>query len=81
MLQVCLSGFCICFTHKLQVFYLDVAYVLIWFQVFFCKCFICLLLYIASVASRCFKSRSAVARVAMAIRACFKCFIFFRRML
>jgi hypothetical protein len=28
MLQVCLSKYCICFTHMLQVFYLDVAYVL-----------------------------------------------------
>jgi hypothetical protein len=27
MLQVCLSGCCICFTHMLQVFYMDVAYV------------------------------------------------------
>ena len=26
MLQVCLSGYCICFTHMLQVFYLNVAY-------------------------------------------------------
>jgi hypothetical protein len=31
MLQMCLSGCCICFTHTLQVFYLDVAYV--------CNCF------------------------------------------
>jgi hypothetical protein len=31
MLQVCLSGCCICFTRILQVFYLDVAYV--------CNCF------------------------------------------
>ena len=39
MLQVCLSGCCICFTHMLQLFYLDVAYVLQWvsrvFHVFF----------------------------------------------
>jgi hypothetical protein len=28
MLQVCLFEYCICFTHMLQVFYLDVAYVL-----------------------------------------------------
>jgi hypothetical protein len=27
MLQVCLPGFCICFTQMLQVFYLDVAYI------------------------------------------------------
>jgi hypothetical protein len=43
-LQVCLSRCCICFTHMLQVFYLNVAYVLQWFfkcfiHVFFCKCF------------------------------------------
>ena len=30
-LQVCLLVCCICFTHMLQVFYLDVAYVLQWF--------------------------------------------------
>jgi uncharacterized membrane protein YgcG len=35
MLQVCLSRCCICFTHLLQVFYLDIAYIL---QLFF-KCF------------------------------------------
>ena len=35
MLQVCSFGCCTCFTHMLQVFYLDVAYVLQWFQVFF----------------------------------------------
>ena len=28
MLQMCLFGCCICFTHILQVFYLDVLYVL-----------------------------------------------------
>jgi hypothetical protein len=28
MLQACLIGCCICFTHILQLFYLDVAYVL-----------------------------------------------------
>jgi hypothetical protein len=27
MLQVCLSGGCICYTHILQVFYLEVTYV------------------------------------------------------
>ena len=32
MLQVCLSECCICFTHMLQVFCLDVAYVLQWFS-------------------------------------------------
>ena len=35
MLQVCLFGCCLCFTHMLHVFYLNVAYVLQWFQVFF----------------------------------------------
>jgi hypothetical protein len=50
---------CICFTHMLQVFYLVVAYVCNGFQVFFSvfasvsdvyfKCFICLVLYDASV--------------------------------
>jgi hypothetical protein len=34
MLQVCLYKCCICFTHMLQVFYLDVAYLLQWFEVF-----------------------------------------------
>jgi hypothetical protein len=68
MLQVCLSRCCICFTYMLQVFYMDVAYVCNGFQVFSyvfaivsdtCfKCFICLQMYVASVASRCFKSRS-----------------------
>jgi hypothetical protein len=70
MLQVCLSGSCICFTHMLQMFYLDVAYVWKGFKcfsgVFACasdacfKCFICLQTYVASVACRRFKSRSRV---------------------
>ena len=34
MLQMCLSGCCICFTHILHVFYLDVAYICKGFQVF-----------------------------------------------
>jgi hypothetical protein len=62
MLQVRLFECCICFTHMLQVFYLDVAYVLQWFSSYYFKCFfasvlyacfkcfICLLLYVASVA-------------------------------
>jgi hypothetical protein len=72
MLQVCLFGCCIRFTHILQVFYLDVVYVL---QCLFkcfpgafarvseaCfKCFICLQTYVANVASWYFKSRSGVA--------------------
>jgi hypothetical protein len=36
--KVCLSGCCICFTHMLQVFYLDVTCVCNDFQTFF-KCF------------------------------------------
>jgi hypothetical protein len=42
MLQVYLFGSCICFTHTLQVFYLDAAYFFNEFlSVFrcFCKCF------------------------------------------
>jgi hypothetical protein len=35
MLQVCLSKCCICFTHRLEVFYVDVAYVCNGFHVFF----------------------------------------------
>jgi hypothetical protein len=60
-----------CFMRMLQVFHLDVAYVCNGFQVFLdifasvsdvCfKCSICLLLYVATVAYRCFKSRSGVA--------------------
>jgi hypothetical protein len=46
MLQVCLSGCCICFAHVLHVSRLDVAYVLQWFfQVFlsvFYNCFKCI---------------------------------------
>ena len=59
------------FRRMLQVFYLDVAYVCNGFKCFSCifasvsyacfKCFICLQIYIASVASGCFKSRSDVA--------------------
>ena len=53
------------FTHMLQVFYPYIAYVCNGFQVFSgvlearFKHFICLLLYIASVIYRCFKSRSS----------------------
>jgi hypothetical protein len=70
MLQVGLSECCICFTHTLQLFYLDVVYVCNGFQVFLgvfvsisevCfKCFICLQTHVASVTFRCFKSRSNV---------------------
>jgi len=34
LLQVCLTGCCIRYTHMLQVFYLDIAYVCNVFQVF-----------------------------------------------
>ena len=70
MLQVCLFECCICFTHMLQVFYLDVAYV---FSMFLSvlgvfasvsdacfKCFISHQTYVASAASKCFKSTSGV---------------------
>jgi hypothetical protein len=68
MLQVCLSGYCICFTLIKQAFYLVVAYVLqLFFQVFFAcvsdtcfKCFICFQTYVANVVSGYFKSRSVV---------------------
>jgi dolichyl-phosphate-mannose--protein O-mannosyl transferase len=49
---------------------------------------VCILVHISSildvccnVSSECCKSRSGVAHVAMAIRACLKCFIYFKRML
>ena len=56
------------------------------FHLFFihvcCKCFICLLLYVASVASECFKSRSGCCTCCNGVSAvCSKCFICFRRML
>ena len=57
----------------LRVFYPDVAYVCIGFQMFFrrfhkylrrlFKCFICLLLYVAVIACGCFKSRSDIAQM------------------
>ena len=58
-LQVCLSRCCICFTHMLQLFYLDVTYVCNVFHVFqmFQR-------YVASVSCRYCKSRSG----------CCKCF-------
>jgi hypothetical protein len=75
MLQVCLSICCICFTHMLRVFYLDVAYVCNSFQVFLgvfasvsdtCfNCFTCIQTYVAGVASVCLKGRSGIAHVAM----------------
>jgi hypothetical protein len=67
MLQVWISGCCTCFTHMLQVFHLDVAYV---FQVFFmcfrmcCRCIFRMFqlfhMYMASVSFGCFKNRSRV---------------------
>ena len=78
MLQVCLSRCCISFTHMLQVFYLDVMYVCNDFQVFLSvfasfsnacfMCFICHLLYVTSVASGCFKSRSGIAHEMRVVR-------------
>jgi hypothetical protein len=61
MLQMCLFGCCICFTHMLQLFYLDVAHAFtIAFQVFSdvftsfldasSKCSICLQMYVANVS-------------------------------
>ena len=68
MLQVCLSGCCICFTHTLHALYLDVC---VWLQCFLSvfqvfqklvfKCFNCLQTYVATVVFGCFKSRSGVA--------------------
>jgi hypothetical protein len=70
MLQLCLSEHCICFTHMLYVFYLDVAYGCNGFQVCFrcfssnvskaCyKCFNCFHTYAATSVFGCFK-RSGV---------------------
>jgi hypothetical protein len=77
-LQVCLFGCCICFTHMLQIFYLDVVYVCNGFQVFsrcFCKCFRCMLqvfqlfrTYVTSVSSVYCKSRSGVTHVTMRVK-------------
>jgi hypothetical protein len=71
MLQVCLFGCCICFTHMSQLFYLMLCMFYDGFKCFSgvfvnvsdaCfKCFICLQMYVASVVSGCFKSRSGVA--------------------
>ena len=71
ILQVCLSRCCICFTHMLHVFYLDVAYDCNDFQVFlgvFFKCFRSMLQvfqlpsdYVATVVFECFKSLLGVA--------------------
>jgi hypothetical protein len=51
----CLSGCCICFTHMLQVFYLDVACVFNGFKCFFrcfCKCFRRMFLSVSSIFIR-----------------------------
>ena len=46
------------------------------------KCFICLLLYVASVASGCFKSKSGCCTCCNGVSTvCSKCFIYLRRML
>jgi hypothetical protein len=70
MLQVYLSGCCICFTHMLQVFYLHVACVCNGFEVFF-QVFQTHDSSVSSVfrhmlqacAYGCFKSRSSIAHV------------------
>jgi hypothetical protein len=72
MLQVCLFGCCIYFTHMLQMFYLD-AYVGV-AMVFKCfrkcfnayfKCFICLRTYVANISFGCYKNRLGVPHVAV----------------
>jgi hypothetical protein len=72
MLQVCLSGCCLCFTHMFtSVLFRCCVCICSGFKCFFrcfCKCFrcmfqvfICLQAYVASVSFECFKSRSGVA--------------------
>jgi hypothetical protein len=76
MLQVCLSGCYICFTHTLQMFYLDIAtYFSMAFQMFsgifvnvsdaYFKClkciFKCFICLHTYVSSECFKNRSSTA--------------------
>ena len=51
MLQVRLFGCCICFTHMLQAFYLDVAYVLHGFQVFYMCVLQMFQMHVSSVSS------------------------------
>ena len=74
MLLECLSGCCICFTHMLKIFYVDVVYVCNGFKCFFSgvfasvsdacfKCFICLRMHVVNVLSGCLKNRSDVAAV------------------
>jgi hypothetical protein len=84
MLQVCLFRCCICFTHMLQVFYMDVAYVLV-LQCFSCvfasvsdicfKCFICLQTYVVNVAFGCSKSRLCVASPSLLSAASSQCLL------
>jgi hypothetical protein len=67
-----------CFIHMLQVFYLDVAYVLQWLHTYFssfffgcfasvsdvcCNCFSCFRTYVASVSSKGYKSKLGVVHV------------------
>jgi hypothetical protein len=58
-----------CFIHILQVFYLDVAYVLQWlhmcFQVFLGVCMCFRSMYVSSISSKCYKSGSGVAHITM----------------
>jgi hypothetical protein len=51
MLQVCLPEFCICFTHMLQVFYLDVPYICNDFSSFFRSFFQVFQKHVSSVLS------------------------------
>ena len=51
LLQVCLFGCCICFTHMLQVFYLNVVYILQLFQMFFQVFLQVFQVYVLSVSS------------------------------
>jgi hypothetical protein len=51
MLQLCLSGCCICFTHMLHVFYSDIAYGCNGFSSMFRVCFQVFQKHVSSVTS------------------------------
>ena len=77
MLQVCLFGYCKCFTHMLQVFLSGRCVCFPWFSGVFVsvsdvclKCFICLHTYVASVVSGCFKNKSGVAYLLIFLLPC-----------
>jgi hypothetical protein len=55
MLQACLSGCCICFTHTLHVFYLNVAYD--------CNGFKCFYVFFSIVSEVCFKCFNCLQRM------------------